>query len=109
MGEGFFCLSVALVFGHFTNLWAWTYFACIVALFTYRQFDDDKHCEKKYGAEKWAKYKARASTGSSPPSTEQVRRPAPAGMVTESRAVAQLGKCVDLGDQKLEVQILSAR
>jgi len=59
MGEGFFCLSVALVFGHFTNLWAWTYFACIVSLFTYRQLDDDKHCEEKYGAEKWAEYKAR--------------------------------------------------
>ena len=59
MGEGFFCLSVALVFGHFTNLWAWTYFACIVSLFTYRQLDDDKHCEEKYGAVKWAEYKAR--------------------------------------------------
>ena len=59
MGEGFFCLSVALVFGHFTNLWAWTYFACIVSLFTYRQLDDEKHCEEKYGAEKWAEYKAR--------------------------------------------------
>ena len=59
MGEGFFCLSVALVFGHFTNLWAWTYFVTIVSLFTYRQLDDEEHCEEKYGAEKWAEYKAR--------------------------------------------------
>ena len=59
LGEGFFCLSVALVFGHFTNLWAWTYFVTIVTLFTLRQRDDEKHCAEKYGAEKWAEYKAR--------------------------------------------------
>ena len=31
----------------------------IVSLFTYRQLDDEEHCEEKYGAEKWAEYKAR--------------------------------------------------
>ena len=59
MGEGFLSLSIALVFGHFTNPWAWIYFVFIVTLFTSRQRDDDKHCAEKYGAEKWAEYKAR--------------------------------------------------
>ena len=59
MGEGFFSLSIALVWGHFGNLWSWTYFIFIVSMFTYRQMDDDKHCAEKYGAEKWAEYKAR--------------------------------------------------
>ena len=59
MGEGFLALSVALVFLHPANLWAWTYMIFIVSLFTWRQFDDDKVCEEKYGAEKWGEYKAR--------------------------------------------------
>ncbi len=59
MGEGFLALSIALVFGYFTNPWAWTYFVFIVSLFTYRQLDDDKHCAEKYGADKWAEYQAR--------------------------------------------------
>ena len=59
MGEGFLALSVALVFMYPANLWAWTYMIFIVSLFTWRQFDDDKVCEEKYGAEKWAEYKAR--------------------------------------------------
>ncbi len=59
MGEAFFALSIALVWGHFGNLWAWTYFIFIVSMFTYRQMDDDKHCAEKYGAEKWAEYQAR--------------------------------------------------
>ena len=59
MGEGFLSLSISLVFGHFTNPWAWVYFVFIVSLFTSRQRDDDKHCAEKYGAEKWAEYKAR--------------------------------------------------
>lgn len=59
MGEGFLALSVALVFMHPGNLWAWTYMIFIVSLFTWRQFDDDKVCEEKYGAEKWGEYKAR--------------------------------------------------
>ena len=59
MGEGFLSLSIALVFGHFGNPWAWTYFVFIVTLFTFRQIDDDKHCAEKYGAEKWAEYKSR--------------------------------------------------
>ena len=59
MGEGFLALSIALVFGHFTNFWAWTYFIFIVSLFMYRQRDDDLHCAEKYGAEKWAEYRER--------------------------------------------------
>ncbi len=59
MGEGFISLSIALVFGHFGNPWAWTYFVFIVTLFTFRQRDDDRHCAEKYGADKWAEYKAK--------------------------------------------------
>ena len=59
MGEGFCCFAIGLSFGHFTNLWAWTYFIFIVSLFTWRQWDDEKHCVEKYGEEKWAEYKAR--------------------------------------------------
>jgi len=59
MGEGFLALSIALSFGYFTNPWAWTYFAFIVSMFTYRQRDDDRHCAEKYGADKWAEYQAR--------------------------------------------------
>ena len=59
LGEGFLSLSIALVFGYFTNPWAWTYFVFIVSLFAYRQRDDDRHCAEKYGAEKWAEYQAR--------------------------------------------------
>ena len=59
MGEGFLSLSIALVFGHFGNPWAWTYFVFIVTLFTFRQRDDDRHCAEKYGAEKWAEYRAK--------------------------------------------------
>jgi len=59
MGEGFLALSVALVFMQPGNLWAWTYMIFIVSLFTWRQFDDDKVCEEKYGPEKWGEYKAR--------------------------------------------------
>ena len=59
LGEGFLALSIALVFGYFTNPWVWTYFVFIVSLFLYRQLDDDRHCAEKYGAEKWAEYQAR--------------------------------------------------
>ena len=59
MGEGIICLGIALSFGHFTNLWAWTYLIFIVSLFTWRQRDDEEHCVEKYGEEKWAEYKAR--------------------------------------------------
>ena len=59
LGEGFLTLAIALVFGYFTNPWAWTYFVFIVSLFAYRQRDDDRHCAEKYGAEKWAEYQAR--------------------------------------------------
>lgn len=59
MGEWFLALSIALVFGHFANPWAWTYMAFMVTLFFFRQRDDDSLCAEKYGAEKWAEYKAR--------------------------------------------------
>ncbi len=56
MGEGFLSLSIALIFGHFTNLWAWTYFVFIVSLFTFRQRFDENQCLEKYGPEKWMEY-----------------------------------------------------
>ena len=59
LGEGFMSCSFALLFGYFTNLWAWTYFIFIVSLFTWRQRLDDAKCAEKYGAEKWAEYRAR--------------------------------------------------
>ena len=59
MGEGFLALSIALVFGYFTNPWAWTYFVFIVSLFVWRQIMDDRFCAEKYGAEKWKEYQAR--------------------------------------------------
>ena len=59
LGEGFFSLAVALVFGHFGNPWAWTYFVFIVGLFIVRQRDDDRLCAEKYGTQKWAEYRAR--------------------------------------------------
>ena len=71
MGEGFLSLSIALVFGHFANPWAWTYFVFIVTLFTFRQRDDDRHCAEKYGAEKWAEYQARVKYRISPASIER--------------------------------------
>ena len=59
LGEGFFSLSIALVFGHFAVPWAWTYFVFIVGLFISRQRLDDEYCAEKYGAEKWAEYRER--------------------------------------------------
>ena len=59
LGEGFLCLSVALVFGYPGNPWAWTYFVFIVSFFLWRQIVDDRQCAEKYGAEKWAEYRAR--------------------------------------------------
>ena len=59
MGEGCIALAVALAFGHFTNPWAWTYGVFIATLFTFRQRFDDAYCAEKYGAEKWAEYRAR--------------------------------------------------
>jgi len=59
LGEGFLSFSIALIFGHFTNLWSWTYFVFIVSLFTLRQRFDDRQCAEKYGPEKWAEYQAR--------------------------------------------------
>ena len=59
LGEGFLGLSIALAFGYFTNLWAWTYFVFVVTFFTFRQRFDDAYCAEKYGAEKWAEYQAR--------------------------------------------------
>ena len=59
LGEGFLALSVALAFGHFGILWAWTYFIFVVTFFTFRQRGDEKYCAEKYGPEKWEEYKAR--------------------------------------------------
>ena len=59
MGEGFLSLSIALVFGYFAIPWAWTYLVFVVTFFTFRQLGDDKLCAEKYGAEKWAEYRAR--------------------------------------------------
>ncbi len=59
MGEGILALSIALVFGYFTNPWVWTYFVFIISMFSWRQHDDDIYCAEKYGAEKWAEYQAR--------------------------------------------------
>ena len=59
LGEGILCISIGLVFGHFANPWAWTYFVFIVSLFTWRQRIDDKVCLEKYGPEKWAEYQAK--------------------------------------------------
>ena len=59
LGEGFLSFSIGLVFGYFTNPWAWTYFVFITSLFTWRQRQDDTACAEKYGAEKWAEYRAR--------------------------------------------------
>ena len=59
MGEGFLSLSIALIFGHFGNPWAWTYFVFIVSLFTFRQRFDENQCLEKYGPEKWAEYQER--------------------------------------------------
>ena len=59
LGEGFLALSIALVFGHFGNPWAWTYFVFVVSFFTVRQRFDEQQCAEKYGPEKWAEYQAR--------------------------------------------------
>ena len=47
MGEGFLALSIALVFGYFSNPWAWTYFVFIVTLFTCRQRFDERYCAEE--------------------------------------------------------------
>ncbi|MCE2494442.1 MAG: hypothetical protein J4F40_17900 [Alphaproteobacteria bacterium] len=60
------CPVNALVFGYFTNLWAWTYFVFIVTLFIVRQRYDDKFCAEKYGSDKWAEYRSRVKYRISP-------------------------------------------
>ena len=59
MGEIFFGLAVALTFGHFGNPWAWTYLVFALAMFIWRQIEDDRACAEKYGPEKWAEYQER--------------------------------------------------
>ena len=59
MGEWCFGLAIAVVWGHFGNLWAWIYFGYVIALFLWRQKDDDKHCAAKYGPDTWAEYRQR--------------------------------------------------
>ena len=50
MGEGILALSIALVFGYFTNPWVWTYFVFIISMISWRQHDDDVYGAEKYGA-----------------------------------------------------------
>ena len=45
-------MAGALAFGYFLNPWAWIYFIYVLALFTWRQRDDDRLCAEKYGPEK---------------------------------------------------------
>ena len=52
MGEWCFGLAIALVWGHFGNLWAWVYFVYVIGLFLLRQMQDDRHCANKYGPDK---------------------------------------------------------
>jgi delta14-sterol reductase len=59
LGEGFLSFSIGLVFGYFANPWAWTYLVFIITQFIFRQRDDDRCCAEKYGADKWAEYRAR--------------------------------------------------
>ena len=56
LGEGFLCIGIALAFGHFAVLWAWTYAIFIITFFTIRQRFDERECAQKYGPEKWAEY-----------------------------------------------------
>ena len=83
LGEGFLALSIALVFGYFTNPWAWTYLVFIVSLFAYRQRDDDRHCAEKYGAEKWAEYQARVNYRIVPGGLLRAAGPSPVGRFGE--------------------------
>jgi len=59
MGEWTLALAIGLVFGHFGNLWAWTYTIFIFGFFIWRQLEDDEYCAEKYGPEKWAEYRSR--------------------------------------------------
>ena len=58
-GEGLYAISMGLVWGHFTNLWAWTYAIFVISFFVPRQLEDDRRCAEKYGPEKWAEYQER--------------------------------------------------
>ena len=58
-GEFLWAISVALVFGYFSNLWAWTYFIFMTSLFIYRERLDNNYCAAKYGEEKWQEYRER--------------------------------------------------
>ena len=71
MGEGFLSLSIALVFGYFTNPWAWIYFVFIVSLFTSRQRDDDRHCARNTALRSGPSTRIGSSTASSPASIER--------------------------------------
>ena len=59
MGEVIIALGVALLFGHFTNPWAWVYFVYMTTYEITHQRDDERACIEKYGAEKWAEYQAK--------------------------------------------------
>lgn len=55
-GEALIALAMALAFGYFTNIWAWSYFIFILGLFIVRQREDERFCAAKYGSA-WEEYK----------------------------------------------------
>ncbi|MXY16508.1 MAG: ergosterol biosynthesis protein [Acidobacteria bacterium] len=57
-GEILEALGMALALGHFTNAWAWVYFAYLTIFFIVRDLIDDGRCAIKYG-ELWAQYRAK--------------------------------------------------
>ena len=59
LGAAFLGTGMALSFGHFGSPWSWLYLIFCVSMFTWRQIEDDRYCEEKYGAEKWAEYRKR--------------------------------------------------
>lgn len=59
LGAAFLGLGMALSFGHFGSPWAWLYLIFSVSMFTWRQIEDERFCEVKYGQEKWDEYRTR--------------------------------------------------
>ncbi len=57
VGAAFLGLGMALSFGYFGNPWAWVYLAFGFSMFTWRQIEDERYCEEKYGLEKWNQYR----------------------------------------------------
>ena len=70
LGEWFVSSAIALAFGHFTNLWAWTYFIWIVTLFVIRQREDDHYCAGSTAPRSGPSTRPASNTASVPGSTE---------------------------------------